>query len=103
VRGNLAVFFPWGEYAAWRLHGQCRVSADGRHVSVFIREAVNRSLDFSLGRDGWRALLTDYPTTLVLMPLSSPVTRALRREPGWELLYTDAGSALFARKPRQEP
>ncbi|MBI5684543.1 MAG: hypothetical protein HZC54_05655 [Verrucomicrobia bacterium] len=103
LRGNLAVFFPWGEYAAWQLHGQCRVSADGRHVSVFTRDAVNRSIDFSLGRDGWRALLSNYPTTLVLMPSSSPVTQALQREPGWKLLYADTGSALFAKTAERLP
>ncbi len=97
LRGNLAVFFPWGEYAEWKLRGQCRTSADGRHVTVFTRDAVNLSLDFSLGRQGWRRLLVDYPTDFALVPRNKRIEARLAREPGWTRIYGDPACALFAR------
>lgn len=97
LRGNLAVFFPWGEYAAWKLHGQCRFSADGRHVTVFTRDAVHCSLDFSLGRAGWRRLLADYPTDYVLVPRHWPREKELVDELKWSRLYAEGGCVLYAR------
>jgi hypothetical protein len=97
LRGNLAVWFPWGEFAAWKLHGQCRVSADGRHVTVFTRDAVRCSLDFSLGREGWRRLLTDHPTDFVLVPRDWPREKELADGLKWTRLYADKGCVLYAR------
>jgi len=97
LRGHLAVYFPWGEYAAWKLHGQCRVSADGRHVTVFTREAVRCSFDFSLGRDGWQRLLTDYPTDFALVPRDWPRGEELANDLKWPRLYADTGCVLYAR------
>ena len=96
--GNLAVFFPWGEYAAWKLRGQCRVSADGRHVTVFTRDAVRCSLDFSLGRAGWERLLTGYPTDFALVPRGWPRGEELANGLQWTRLYADEGCVLYARQ-----
>ncbi|MCX7824828.1 MAG: hypothetical protein N2689_04660 [Verrucomicrobiae bacterium] len=98
--GNLALYFPWGEYAAWKLHGQCRVSADGRHVTVFTRDAVDCSFDFSLGREGWQRLLTNYPTDYALVPRDWPREKELVDSLKWKQLYTDRGCALYARPER---
>ena len=97
LRGNLAIWFPWGEYGVWKLHGQCRLSADGRHVTVFTRDAVRCSLDFSLGREGWRRLLTDYPTDLVLVPRDWPRENELANDLKWTRLYADTGCMVYAR------
>jgi hypothetical protein len=97
LRGNLAVFFPWGEYAVWKLHGLCRVAVDGRNVTVFTRDTVNRALDFSLGRDGWRGLLTDAPTDFALVPADWPRQTEMARDLHWDRLYADDGCVLFAR------
>ena len=97
LRGNLAVYFPWGEFAAWKLHGQCRVSADGRHVTVFTRDAVHCSFDFSLGRAGWQRLLMAYPSDYALVPRDWPRLKELEGVLGWNRLYADDGCVLFAK------
>ncbi len=101
LRGNLAVFFPWGEYAAWKLRGLCRVSADGRHVTVFTRDAVHCSFDFSFGRDGWQRLLTDYPTDFALVPGDWPRLAEIESGLHWIWLYADNGCVLFAKDPKR--
>ena len=97
LRGNLAIWFPWGEFAVWKLHGQCRVSADGRHVTAFTRDAVRCSLDFSMGRAGWQRLLDDYPTDFALVPRDWPREKELVSDLKWARLYADKGCALYAR------
>ena len=97
LRGNVAAFYPWVEYAAWKLHGQCRFSADGRYVTVFPQESLRVSLDFTVGRDGWRKLLDEHPTDLALVPRGTTIESRLRNEARWPLLYADAGCALFAK------
>ncbi len=97
LRGNLAIWFPWGEFVVWKLHGQCRMSADGRHVTVFTRDAVRCSLDFSMGRAGWRRLLSDYPTDFALVPRGWPREQEIVNELKWSRLYSDKGCMLYAR------
>lgn len=97
LRGNVATFYPWAEYAAWKLHGQCRFSADGRYVTVFPQESLRVSLDFTVGRDGWRKLLDDHPTGFALVPRGSAIESRLRNEARWPQLYADAGCVVFAK------
>ncbi len=97
LRGNVAAFYPWAEYAAWKLHGQCRFSADGRYVTVFPPQSLKISLDFTVGRDGWRKLLDEHPTDLALAPRGSTIEFRLRNEARWPLLYADTGCAVFAK------
>ncbi len=66
-------------------------------MTVFTRDAVRCSLDFSLGREGWRRLLTDYPTDLALLPRDWPREKELATGLKWTRLYADTGCMVYAR------
>lgn len=98
VRGNLAVFFNWGEYAIWHLAPNIRVSIDGRRETVYSPEAQLENLEFLLGTGDWDALLDGRPTDLALVGKAQPVYNLLQLKPGWSVVYEDSLSALFVRQ-----
>ncbi len=100
VRGNLAVPFHWGSYAAWRLHPSVKVSIDGRYEAAYPESTFHLNNDFfyKTGAD-WARLLRDYPVDYILLDLR---TQTLRPEDlkslGYDLIYSvPAYSALMAK------
>lgn len=97
VEGNLAIPFNWGEYAIWHLEPNVKVSMDGRRETVYSEEIYQANLAFQYGVNEWDAILEEYDTHLVLVNVSSAAFNLMRMKPGWELVYQDAISGLFAR------
>jgi hypothetical protein len=98
VAGNLAVHFDWGNYVAWRLAPQVLVSVDTRREMAYPSAAYQANLRFMLGVQNWSSLLDEYPTDLALVKRGDPPDNLLRLYPGWELIYQDELSALYARR-----
>jgi len=96
TRGNLAVFFDWGEYALWHLQPDFKVSWDGRRETVYDEEAHRLNLRFFSGAASWDDLL-DRGTDVVLTPTTAPVYDLLRGTESWSLIYEDALAAIFSR------
>jgi hypothetical protein len=98
VKGNLATFFDWGEYIIWHLSPKVRVSVDGRRETVYSPESYQRSLRFLYGIGEWDAILNDPQTDMALVGRDQPTYNLLRLKPGWQLVYEDSLSGLFARE-----
>ena len=97
VRGNVATFFDWGEYIIWHLGPQVRVSIDGRRETVYSPESYAKSMAFLYGIGQWDANVDDVRTDMVLIGRDQPTYNLMRLKPGWQLIYEDSVSALFAR------
>ena len=97
VRGNLAVYFDWGEYALWHLAPDLLVSMDGRRETVYPESTYAEYLRFQNGTGEWQDLLEKRPTDLVLFPKARPTFNLMSLQPGWEKVYEDDLGGVFAR------
>lgn len=97
-RGNLAVFFNWGEYALYHLHPRVRVSIDGRYETVYPEDVVEANWAFTRGDPGSEGFLDAYPADFALYPRDTGAARRLAADSRWNLWYEDRSSALFRRK-----
>ncbi len=95
VRGNLAVFYDWGEFALWHLGPDIKVSIDGRRETVYSDKSFWQSMDFQHGTGDWDALLKTTVTDLALVPRKSATSNLLSRTGGWLRLYEDTFCSLF--------
>ena len=96
VNGNLAVEFNWGEYVLWHLGPSVLVSMDGRRETVYPDEIYEMYLDFVEGTSGWDDMLNDYDTQFALVNRNGPARNLMLLKEGWELVYEDGTSSLFA-------
>ncbi len=99
AEGNLAVAFPWGNYAMWRLYPRVKISQCGRYETVYPESTVdmNRAFFYKTG-DGWDRMIKEHRVDYVILELN--ITR-LRPEDlkgiGFKEIYSDGFSALWAR------
>ena len=96
IKGNLAVEFNWGEYVIWHLGPEIKVSVDGRRETVYTEEIYKSNLSLINGSDNWDALIDNYDTNMALITRNGPAYNLMKTKPGWELIYEDSTSALFA-------
>ena len=96
IEGNLAVEFNWGEYVIWHLGPEIQVSVDGRRETVYSEEIYEANLAFLSGKETWEDLIDDTDTNIALLAKNGPAYHLMKPKLGWELLYEDNTSALFA-------
>jgi hypothetical protein len=100
AEGNLAVPFRWGSYASWRLAPRIKVSMDGRYEETYPDETfeMNHAL-FYKDSANWDELLRRYRVDFIIVEL-----RTTHLQPddllsrGYEAVWSDTTSALFARR-----
>ncbi len=97
VRGNMAVFFNWGQYVIWRLSPRIKVSYDGRRETVYPEPLRALNNDWVQGVGRWDAILDEYPTDLALLDKRLAAYNLMRLKAGWTLVYEDALAAIFVR------
>jgi hypothetical protein len=97
VRGNMAIFFNWGQYALWYLGPDIKVSYDGRRESVYSDEIRAMNNNWTMGLGEWDAVLDRCPTDMALVNKGTPVYNLMRLKPGWTPAYEDSLCALFVR------
>ncbi len=97
-RGNLAVFFNWGEYALYLLYPGVLVSIDGRYETVYPEEVVRANWDFTRGAPGSAAFLDTYPADFALYPRETGAARWLAGASSWSLWEEDDLFVLYRRK-----
>lgn len=98
ARGNLAVFFNWGEYAIWKLEPAMKVGMDGRRETVYPDFAYREYLDWLGGVGDWDRFLELGPADLALVPRDRPVYNLMSLSPEWPRVYQDTLAAVFARR-----
>jgi hypothetical protein len=95
-RGNIMVPFDHGSYLTWKLYPNVRVSMDSRYEVAFPNWLVEENVRFYGAEPGWQAILTRYPTDLVLVPLSLPLAHSVAAS-GWTRVYADRAFELWSR------
>ncbi len=96
--GNLAVEFNWGQYAIWHLGPQIQVSMDGRRETIYPDAVYEENIRFMLGGKNWDDLLNQQPTDMALVQQGAEVYKLLKTQPGWQMIFEDAKSALFVHE-----
>jgi hypothetical protein len=103
LKGNLATPFTWGEYVLWRLYPQVRVSLDGRYETVYPEQVSADGFSLLYGLPGWRRLLDQYPTDMVLVDKAyEMMARVMREATNWAAVYEDAVSVIYLPTARSQ-
>ncbi|MFQ5444581.1 MAG: hypothetical protein ACE5EK_08185, partial [Nitrospinales bacterium] len=97
IKGNILLPFDWGEYVIWKMP-ESRVSIDGRFRTVYSDEVIKNSWNFSMELKGWQAMITDYPTEVILTRKSDQTHRVMDKEKNWIQIYDDPLSKIYIPK-----
>jgi hypothetical protein len=96
LRGRLAVWFDWGEYAIWHLGPALPVSIDGRRETVYSDEILKRHLNFYFVPSTRQEFLDEVRPDYIWLPSDLPVVASLRSD-GWKQLFAGPKSVLLGR------
>jgi hypothetical protein len=102
LRGNLLVFFDWGELCLWELP-ECAVSIDGRWETCYPRELIPEHWKFYNGEPVDGKILDIGKADLALLPANLAGALSLARKPGWQVVYYDNLAVVLVRDPRRYP
>lgn len=99
--GNVMTPFNVGAYVTWRLFPAVLVGMDSRYEVAYPPAAAEENHLLYRAMDGWKEVLSRYPTEIVLTPASGPLDTALSIDESvsrqWVPVYRDDGYSLFAR------
>jgi hypothetical protein len=98
LRGNLLVFFDWGEMCLWELP-DCAVSLDGRWETCYPRDLIPEHWKFYNGEAVDKKILDIDRADLALLPANLAGAAALLKRPGWQAVYFDDLAVVLARQP----
>jgi hypothetical protein len=96
LRGRLAVWFDWGEYAIWHFSPALSVSVDGRRETVYSDDLVRRHLMFYFVPSTRHEFLDEVRPDYIWVPSDLPVVASLRSD-GWKPLFAGGRSVLLGR------
>jgi hypothetical protein len=96
MRGRLAVWFDWGEYAIWYLAPALSVSIDGRRETVYSEDVMNSHLNFYYVPTTREKFLDATRPDYIWLPPDLPVVATLEAD-GWVRLYSGPRSVLLGR------
>ncbi|MCD6359973.1 MAG: hypothetical protein J7M38_03850, partial [Armatimonadetes bacterium] len=101
LRGNMFNTYRWGGYLIWNLWPEHKVFIDGR-ADVMGRDLMSDWIRCHRLEPGWREVLDKYQVDWLLLTVKSPLCRALRMSPDFELLHAGADAELFVRRRTAE-
>jgi hypothetical protein len=87
--------FTWGGYLGWALDAP--VWIDGRG-GLHGDAAIDRSAKTWAGEDGWSSDAALAQAGVVIAPRGTALSRLLRTDPQFRLLYEDGVAAVFLRR-----
>jgi len=96
LRGRLAIWFDWGEYAMWYFGPSLPVSIDGRRETIFSQQVVDRHLQFYYRPSTREAFLSDFRPDYIWLPHDLPVVPRLLAD-GWVPMYSGPRSVFLTR------
>jgi hypothetical protein len=102
LKGNLLVFFDWGEMALWELP-ECPVSIDGRLDTCYPRPFISEHWRFFNGEAIDPKVLDIEKGDLALLPTNLAGAFSLAKLPGWEPVYVDDLAVVLARDAGRFP
>lgn len=86
----------WGDYILYRYWPRQRVFVDDRY-DLYPAQIVLDMLGLLAGNTDWHSVLNRYRIDVVVWPAARSAIESLDHEPGWRLLYKDAGSIVYIR------
>jgi hypothetical protein len=84
----------WGDYLIWRLYPTNRVFVDGRS-DFYGNDFEEKFADVLSVKHDWDKTLSRYGVDTILMPMSAPLTGALKESSRWRLVYDDGIALAF--------
>jgi hypothetical protein len=102
LRGNLLVFFDWGEMCFWDLPDS-RVSIDGRLDSVYSPAIIAAHWELYNGELFDTNVLNLARADYALLPSNLAGSFALAKNGGWQAVYVDDLAVVLVKKVRQFP
>jgi hypothetical protein len=102
LKGNLLVFFDWGELCLWELP-DCAVSMDGRMDACYPHDLITEHWAFYNGQSVHPNILNLDAADLALLPANLAGAAALAKQPGWQAVYFDDVAVLLVRNPSRFP
>jgi hypothetical protein len=102
LRGNLLVYFDWGEMCLWELPDS-RVSIDGRLDTCYPPEVIGAQWAFYNDEPFDRAALDLNRADFALLPSKLAGSLALAKHDGWQTVYFDNLAVVLVKDPNQFP
>ena len=96
LRGNLLVFFDWGEMCLWELPGS-RVSIDGRLDTCYPPEVITAHWKFYNGEPFDHVTLDLSHADFALLPSKLAGALALAKQEGWQAVYFDNTAVVLVK------
>lgn len=101
LKGNLLVFFDWGELCLWELPDSM-VSFDGRLDTCYPHALIAEHWKFYRGIPFAAAQLDLHRADFALLP-HLPGTKWLAQQPDWMVVYVDPLAVVLVRDPKRFP
>jgi hypothetical protein len=102
LRGNLLVFFDWGEMCIWELPDSL-VSLDGRLDTCYPQDVITAHWKFYNGLSVNETALDIERADFALLPVNLPGALALVKQHGWQAVYLDNLAVVLVKNPNQFP
>jgi hypothetical protein len=102
LRGNLLVFFDWGEMCLWELPDS-RVSIDGRLDTCYPPDVIAAHWKFYNAEPFDSATLDVSRADFALLPSKLAGSMALAKRDGWQAVYFDELAVVLVKKSGQFP
>lgn len=102
LRGNLVVFFDWGEMCMWELP-ESRVSVDGRLDTSYPRSVINAHWKFYNAAPFDTNALDLAKADYALLPANLSGSLALKKDHGWQPVYFDNLAVVLVKDAKQFP
>jgi hypothetical protein len=102
LRGNLLVFFDWGEMCIWELPDSL-VSLDGRLDTCYPQDVIAAHWKFYNAGPVDGTALDIGRADFALLPVDLPGALALVKQHGWQAVYLDNLAVVLVKTPGQFP
>ncbi len=102
LRGNLLVFFDWGEMCLWELPDS-RVSIDGRLDTCYPADVIAAHWKFYNAEPFDNAALDVNRADFALLPSKLAGALTLAKQDGWQAVYFDTLAVVLVKNPSQFP
>jgi hypothetical protein len=102
LKGNLLVFFDWGEMAIWELPDN-PVSMDGRLDTCYPRKVITANWDLYRGVPPDPSVLNIRDADVALLREDLGGAEMLIRKFGWRMVYRDPLAVVLIRNPSSFP
>lgn len=102
IKGNMLVFFDWGEMVLWELP-DCSPSIDGRLDTCYSRNVIAAHWNFYNGEPVDTKALDISQADLALLPMKLVGAVNLSKMPGWKTVYVDLLAVVLVRDAERFP